>query len=79
MSALKKMAIFLTVIIVVLFLFNYLSTGQKIPLEPQTELQSQAIQNMLVELESNQTDKGRLELFVYQNGFCNFLGEGCSE
>jgi len=78
-STLKKIAIVLTVIITVFFLFDYFSTGQKIPLEPQTEMQSQAIHDLIAQLEKNQTDEGKLELFVYQNGFCNFLGEGCSE
>jgi len=78
-NTMKQIFVFITVILAVVILFNYLKTGEKININEADEMNLTEISTKIKELEKDTSENGKLSLFVYQNGMCNFYGQGCSE
>jgi len=78
-NTMKQIVVFVTVILAVVILFNYLKTGEKININEAEEMNLSEISTKIMELEKDTSENGKLSLFVYQNGMCNFYGQGCSE
>lgn len=78
-NTMKQIVVFVTVILAVVILFNYLKTGEKISINEADEMNLTEISTKITELEKDTSENGKLSLFVYQNGMCNFYGQGCSE
>lgn len=78
LDTIKKIIITITIFSGVIILINFLSTGQKIPLDIENKDQQKFVQSTINELEKDKSQEGIVKLLIFQGNLCNLMGLGCN-